>query len=75
MVHQHAFFALMDPYANSFHKDPEWNDRRAGLRRGGYIATGNYELDNWCYSVRLAYQLWKKQTQLIISLIYFELLI
>eukprot|EP01013_Petalomonas_cantuscygni_P016543 TRINITY_DN33551_c0_g1_i1.p1 TRINITY_DN33551_c0_g1~~TRINITY_DN33551_c0_g1_i1.p1 ORF type:complete len:655 (+),score=140.67 TRINITY_DN33551_c0_g1_i1:275-1966(+) len=59
LVHEHAFLVLQDPYANSFHDPPRWDDRRSGLRRGGYVATGNYELDSFCYTVRLAHTLWR----------------
>mmetsp|Transcript_13496 Transcript_13496/g.38351 ORF Transcript_13496/g.38351 Transcript_13496/m.38351 type:complete len:504 (+) Transcript_13496:170-1681(+) len=59
LVNEHAFLALQDPYANSFYDPPNFKDTRKIYRRGGYIATGNYELDSFAYSIRLAYQLWR----------------
>jgi len=60
VVSEHAFLALMDPYANAFNDPPEFKDVRANYRRGGYVSTGNYELDSFAYSTRLAYQLWRE---------------
>ncbi len=45
-----AFYLLQDPYANSFRKT--WSPRtegEAGLRRGGWVATGNWEPDSISY--------------------------
>jgi hypothetical protein len=60
LVHEHAFLALQDPYANAFNDPPQYQDTRALFRRGGYVSTGNYELDSFGYSTRLAYLLWKR---------------
>jgi len=60
LVNEHAFLALQDPYANAFYDPPQFKDTRADFRRGGYVSTGNYELDSFGYSTRLAYKLWRK---------------
>eukprot|EP01062_Namystynia_karyoxenos_P059184 TRINITY_DN50619_c0_g1_i1.p1 TRINITY_DN50619_c0_g1~~TRINITY_DN50619_c0_g1_i1.p1 ORF type:complete len:681 (+),score=221.50 TRINITY_DN50619_c0_g1_i1:85-2043(+) len=36
-----------------------WWDREYKLRRGGYTATANYELDSFAYTLRLSHLLWK----------------
>lgn len=58
-----AFNILEDPYANSYHETPVnkslLNPHERELRRGGYVATGNYELDSGCYFFRLMYEIWK----------------
>eukprot|EP00008_Paramoeba_atlantica_P004195 CAMPEP_0201478602 /NCGR_PEP_ID=MMETSP0151_2-20130828/3389_1 /ASSEMBLY_ACC=CAM_ASM_000257 /TAXON_ID=200890 /ORGANISM="Paramoeba atlantica, Strain 621/1 / CCAP 1560/9" /LENGTH=435 /DNA_ID=CAMNT_0047859717 /DNA_START=288 /DNA_END=1595 /DNA_ORIENTATION=+ len=60
LVNEHAFLALQDPYANAFIDPPSFHDTRKDFRRGGYVFTGNYELDSFAYSTRLAYLLWKR---------------
>jgi len=60
LVHEHAYLALQDPYANAFNDPPQFQDTRALFRRGGYVSTGNYELDSFAYSTRLAHLLWKR---------------
>lgn len=56
LVRRQAEMVLQDPYANSFHREPKFEDLKLG--RGGYVFTRNYEVDSLAYFVRLAYMLW-----------------
>eukprot|EP00928_Gymnodinium_smaydae_P052810 TRINITY_DN3696_c0_g3_i1.p1 TRINITY_DN3696_c0_g3~~TRINITY_DN3696_c0_g3_i1.p1 ORF type:complete len:499 (+),score=83.37 TRINITY_DN3696_c0_g3_i1:54-1550(+) len=50
-LRRQAQFILTDPYANAF--TIHWNhDVNHRLGRGGYVATGNYELDSGAYFFR-----------------------
>ena len=63
VVKTQAFFTLHDPYSNSY--TDFWREKSSlsghfqSLRRGGYVATGNYEMDSGCYMFRLMYEVWK----------------
>jgi len=46
LVKTHAFYIMQDPYANSFKKTLGLAEERPGLRRGGWVATGNWEPDS-----------------------------
>jgi meiotically up-regulated gene 157 (Mug157) protein len=58
LLREHARYVLMDSYANSFTGAPFASSSRV-MRRGGFVNTGNYEPDGWCWSVLLAHELWK----------------
>ena len=54
LIKTHAYFILQDPYANRFRKywaRPLESER--GLRRGGWVATGNWEPDSLAYFLHL----------------------
>ncbi len=61
VIRRQIHFISVDPYANSFkialHRYPTPEDKL--LRRGGHVATGNYELDSLCYFLRLSYLYWE----------------
>ena len=46
LVRTHAFYILQDAYANSFRAVSRPFDVDLGLRRGGWVATGNWEPDS-----------------------------
>lgn len=52
---------LLDPYANAFYKDftkeTEWKDDKPTPRSG--VHERKYEIDSFCYPIRLAYNYWK----------------
>ena len=58
LLREHARYALLDSYANSFTGVPFASSSRV-MRRGGFVNTGNYEPDGWCWSVLLAHALWE----------------
>ena len=54
LIKTQAYFILQDPYANSFRK--HWArplESERGLRRGGWVATGNWEPDSLAYFLHL----------------------
>ena len=54
LVKTQAYFILQDPYANSFRK--HWArplESERSLRRGGWVATGNWEPDSLAYFLHL----------------------
>jgi len=53
LVKTQAFYILQDPYANSFKKQLGLAEERPGLRRGGWVATGNWEPDSLAYFLHL----------------------
>ena len=53
LVKTHAFYIMQDPYANSFKKTLGLAEERPGLRRGGWVATGNWEPDSLAYFLHL----------------------
>eukprot|EP00037_Helgoeca_nana_P014120 m.131056 g.131056 ORF g.131056 m.131056 type:complete len:577 (+) comp22400_c0_seq1:346-2076(+) len=58
LLREHARYVLLDSYANSFTGAPFASTSRI-MRRGGFVNTGNYEPDGWCWSVLLAHALWE----------------
>jgi hypothetical protein len=64
-----AKYMLDNPYANSFKK--QWVDKwmlsqwERDLLRGGFVATGNYEMDSGSYFLRLLYAFWKYSSELV----------
>ncbi len=59
LIHRQAFSVLLEPYANSFLKDPNaigWDDlpkNKPGVHER------KWEVDSLCYVIRLSYQYWK----------------
>lgn len=59
LIHRQAYCVLLEPYANSFLKDPNekgWDDlpkNKPGVHER------KWEVDSLCYVIRLAYQYWK----------------
>ncbi len=59
LIHRQAFSVLLEPYANSFLKDPNakgWDDlpkNKPGVHER------KWEVDSLCYVIRLAFQYWK----------------
>jgi meiotically up-regulated gene 157 (Mug157) protein len=59
LIHRQAYCVLLEPYANSFLKDPKekgWDDLPAN--KPG-VHERKWEVDSLCYVIRLAYQYWK----------------
>lgn len=61
LLQRQAFYTNQDPYANSFRPQskPVKNEWERTMRRGNFVATGNYELDSGCYFMRLLYRYWR----------------
>ena len=54
LIKTQAYLILQDPYANSFRR--RWatpHESEKGLRRGGWVATGNWEPDSLAYFLHL----------------------
>ncbi len=53
---------LLDPYANAFYKDfskeTEWKEDKP--TPGSGVHERKYEIDSYCYPIRLAYNYWKE---------------
>jgi hypothetical protein len=60
LLREHARYVLLDSYANSFTGAPFASSSRV-MRRGGFVNTGTYEPDGWCWSVLLAHSLWQSK--------------
>ena len=63
LMHRHAACILLDPYANSFRRNPtdpplEWAMHDATDKKPG-VGERKWEIDSLCYPVRLAHGYWK----------------
>lgn len=63
LIHRHAACILLDPYANSFRRNPtdpplEWALKDATDHKPG-IGERKWEIDSLCYPIRLAHGYWK----------------
>ncbi len=63
LIHRHAACILLDPYANSFRRNPtdpplEWAVQDATDHKPG-VGERKWEVDSLCYPIRLAYGYWK----------------
>lgn len=59
LIHRQAYSINLEPYANSFLKDPSekgWDD--LPVNKPG-ILERKWEVDSLCYAIRLSYQYWK----------------
>lgn len=63
LIHRHAACILLDPYANSFRRNPtdlplEWAVRDATDKKPG-VGERKWEVDSLCYPIRLAHGYWR----------------
>lgn len=63
LIHRHAQCILLDPYANSFRRNPtdpplEWAVKDATDHKPG-VGERKWEVDSLCYTIRLAHGYWK----------------
>ena len=63
LIHRHAACILLDPYANSFRRNPtdpplEWAVHDATDKKPG-VGERKWEVDSLCYPLRLAHGYWK----------------
>ena len=63
LIHRHAASILLDPYANSFRRNPtdpplEWAVHDATDKKPG-VGERKWEVDSLCYTIRLAHGYWK----------------
>lgn len=63
LIHRHAACILLDPYANSFRRNPtdqplEWAVKDATDHKPG-VGERKWEVDSLCYPIRLAHGYWK----------------
>lgn len=61
LVRRQTKCVLIDPYANAFNKEPEQGEWMSDLTdMKPELHERKWEIDSLCYSVRLAYNYWKK---------------
>lgn len=63
LIHRHAASILLDPYANSFRRNPtdqplEWAVHDATDKKPG-VGERKWEIDSLCYPLRLAHGYWQ----------------
>lgn len=63
LIHRHAMCILLDPYANSFRRNPadpplEWAVHDSTDHKPG-VGERKWEVDSLCYPIRLAHGYWK----------------
>jgi meiotically up-regulated gene 157 (Mug157) protein len=63
LIHRHSACILLDPYANSFRRNPtdpplEWAVHDATDKKPG-VGERKWEIDSLCYPIRLAHGYWK----------------
>ncbi len=63
LIHRHAACILLDPYANSFRRNPtdpplEWAVHDVTDKKPG-VGERKWEVDSLCYPIRLAHGYWK----------------
>lgn len=66
VIYRQTHYILKDPYANAFyldeHKVGHWKDDITEMKAG--IHERKWEIDSLCYPIRLAYQYWKKTSDI-----------
>lgn len=60
VINRHAYYVLIDPYANAFFNDKErkGHDDETLMKPG--VHERKWEVDSLCYVIRLAYGYWKQ---------------
>ena len=59
VVNRHAFYVLVDPYANAFYNDPTRKGHNDKTEMKPYVHERKWEIDSLCYPIRLGYHYWK----------------
>lgn len=59
VVNRHAFYVLIDPYANAFYNDAtrKGHDDKTDMKP--WVHERKQEVDSLCYVIRLAHCYWK----------------
>jgi meiotically up-regulated gene 157 (Mug157) protein len=60
LIARQALYLQIDPYANSFNREPnEHGHSQDRPRQGPWVWERKYELDSLCYPIRLCYRYWQ----------------
>jgi len=59
VVNRHAFYVLIDPYANAFYNDPTRKGHNDKTDMKPWVHERKWEVDSLCYVIRLAHGYWK----------------
>lgn len=59
VVNRHAFYVLVDPYANAFYNDPNRKGHKDKTEMKPWVHERKWEVDSLCYVIRLAHGYWK----------------
>lgn len=59
VVNRHAFYVLIDPYANAFYNDPNRKGHDDKTIMKPWVHERKWEVDSLCYVIRLAHGYWK----------------
>lgn len=59
VVNRHAFYVLVDPYANAFFNNPERKGHNDNTEMKPWVHERKWEVDSLCYVIRLAHGYWK----------------
>lgn len=59
VVNRHAFYVLVDPYANAFYNDETRKGHNDETVMKPYVHERKWEVDSLCYVIRLAHGYWK----------------
>ncbi len=60
LIQSQAFYVELDPYANSFNREPNGRGHTSDKPPAGpWVWERKYELDSLCYPVRLCYTYWQ----------------
>lgn len=59
VVNRHAFYVLIDPYANAFFNDPDRKGHNDLTEMKPWVHERKWEVDSLCYVIRLGYGYWK----------------
>uniref|UniRef100_UPI0018E05606 glycoside hydrolase family 125 protein n=1 Tax=Pedobacter psychrophilus TaxID=1826909 RepID=UPI0018E05606 len=59
VINRHAFYVMIDPYANAFFNDPNRKGHDDQTDMKPWVHERKWEVDSLCYVIRLAYGYWK----------------
>lgn len=59
VVNRHAFYVLIDPYANAFFNDEKRKGHNDKTEMKPWVHERKWEVDSLCYVIRLAHGYWK----------------
>ncbi|MFU0800279.1 MAG: glycoside hydrolase family 125 protein [Xylanivirga thermophila] len=63
LIKRQVMYILIDPYSNSFNKEPNGNRYAEDITDGEqspWVWERKYEIDSLCYPIQLAYKYWKR---------------
>jgi len=60
LIHQQASYILLDPYANSFNREPDGQGHKGDVPPASpWVWERKFELDSLCYPIKLCYDYWQ----------------